>query len=1709
MLARLAALFLGDEAAAGVCTPEHERKLGAVSPAPSWVTSRGFASVGTPAVAQVSAHTDLRPTYTSASPRQITPTSPLQPDTATAAFPQIVRVKDPETASSPRIAAFNANSAAGRAACPLSRSRAAPAVQTPPLASPQEPTHEQKAMDLERASNASPPYGCSMRVNGSQQRRPREDVDSCLASLPSANLTHEEEGGLRHSSGEPCSNQKRREDETPPRREQRDVSSQDQKDRRASSQAKGTLRRDKQSSRSLANTREPGAPVEKGPEEDKGESLGLSGSLISGRTKGDGVSYAQIVPRAKEGKERKEATMSEDLTLPCRPDLGDEATEKIEDSPAFLVSCAGEPSGRATAKRSAEIPDAGGHIPAAGRGMQTGEKTRRAEPSKERQGTIERPGVWPTKGRNGPRRQSTEAQKGKGQEQEGDGAAETQRRKDASCAELTLVPGQGVEASRSLSRSPSTGDEPAPPCGKQGAGQQHNMSVCHLASLYEQVSTATHPSAFAPFLGRFDGLEETPRSLIDRRGTRCRRGAVREKGGNAFSSPVSSPWPACGGHAPSTRRSFTPTTAEQWDEGEAGQESRFTDDPSRRDQEVLFRDETGSVHLLRLLPASAASGEDVLPPTDRHSGASRLSTDQERSSIPEGRESGQCLTSSGTRHSASSFSRFLSSTPASDRQARDEGNGGSVAADAKRNVHKNVGCERPLSSASPGVGGHADSKCIDAANAVDRAFAETMRERKGDVCGGVHAIEEKPEQCEPGNPKGDGEGERSPLSGQGCGARDTRLNRNGTKDRQSCGTPNESELSGWNEENASNLPHLLSPSIFHQRFASSSLSRSDPSSGSASLAAYAGFREVTGVYPLVSNTAAKSLGCLDRSQNAVPPHTGTKQSQDDADCAPLQGLLGTANCEAVETAATEEQREEKEGRQRKTDDLSAKGEVPESGVAHFRIASSSSEVERPDVDISVLASVDPYRRCLGVRKRADPADFFFAKDAAASSAYPPGMATTPTRTTAPASLFSSGLVFALGVSPPLPTEKREKTSDLLSCLRSSSMPLEPETVGEQDCLFFPFPAALKAPDLRAQETADRLERREKSERIPPRGEVQSFAAAFASIEAQAKNEREGGDARDDRGDDGERERRVWLSSRSAPFPLSAQGEQGEASGRRTRVDFSSLHHRKQTPPAASEVLFSSAMKDDTGSTWEEPGRKRETAQARESSGKRWRSRDEDRPPMKRALCVGCNYLGKFCQLDGAAADCLSVANVLRYDLGFDSVRCLYTDKTLTGPTQAEETLHSPTKANILRHLVSLVEDACAGDVILFFFSGCGAMMSPAHPYFSDISDSALLPDDFESPGVPLRLIFGSELKAVVDSVAPGVQFCLIFDCCHAQRFLPALSGCGFTAKKREIPSHSLKGPSLFNCSSGAGVLALQKPKRDGYLFAWPPSALPPCGSAVPPLPSSLSSLSSFLPRATPGRSATDSHRAFRVKSAGFLSPALSHSAHEILARGERLESGGLPGRQATESRALFPISASLPENPAGSASIFVLVPDDATPAAEVLLQGSHNPTGWFTHRLLSAMKNLRRGASYFDVADAAAVAPMPLHASLFSPLVMERANGGSVGRGTAKGFGSEREGLSFLFTGEERFQLLFTPHTPPQSLCFLSRSSLSCCSFTPFSSSAAASGLVKSAITEDNFPAFLDEVRAREIADAAKTTQTSQDSDAGNGTGDELGNRGS
>ncbi|KAJ1392387.1 Caspase-like domain superfamily [Sesbania bispinosa] len=137
-----------------------------------------------------------------------------------------------------------------------------------------------------------------------------------------------------------------------------------------------------------------------------------------------------------------------------------------------------------------------------------------------------------------------------------------------------------------------------------------------------------------------------------------------------------------------------------------------------------------------------------------------------------------------------------------------------------------------------------------------------------------------------------------------------------------------------------------------------------------------------------------------------------------------------------------------------------------------------------------------------------------------------------------------------------------------------------------------------------------------------------------------------------------------------------------------------------------------------------------------------------------AVLVGCNYPNTSHELHGCINDVLAMRDTLVKRFGFNPTNIqLLTDEPGSSSPM-------PTGANIKKALASMVDQAEAGDVLYFHYSGHGTRIpskKPAHPFRHE---EAIVPCDF-------NLITDLDFRQLVNRVPKGVSLTILSDSCHS------------------------------------------------------------------------------------------------------------------------------------------------------------------------------------------------------------------------------------------------------------------------------------------------------------------------------------------------------
>lgn len=150
----------------------------------------------------------------------------------------------------------------------------------------------------------------------------------------------------------------------------------------------------------------------------------------------------------------------------------------------------------------------------------------------------------------------------------------------------------------------------------------------------------------------------------------------------------------------------------------------------------------------------------------------------------------------------------------------------------------------------------------------------------------------------------------------------------------------------------------------------------------------------------------------------------------------------------------------------------------------------------------------------------------------------------------------------------------------------------------------------------------------------------------------------------------------------------------------------------------------------------------------------------DVPPKltgkRRALLIGCNYVGQKAELRGCINDTRSLRDLLMKTYGWksDQIRIL-----------TDETYHCrPTRRNIENACRWLVQDAKPGDIFFFSFSGHGGQQEDPNGFEEDGMNETLLPLDFKNAG---QISDDMLNQLLVQTLPSGAKLTAVIDACHS------------------------------------------------------------------------------------------------------------------------------------------------------------------------------------------------------------------------------------------------------------------------------------------------------------------------------------------------------
>eukprot|EP00933_Yihiella_yeosuensis_P002470 TRINITY_DN10417_c1_g1_i1.p1 TRINITY_DN10417_c1_g1~~TRINITY_DN10417_c1_g1_i1.p1 ORF type:complete len:1316 (-),score=234.34 TRINITY_DN10417_c1_g1_i1:112-4023(-) len=142
--------------------------------------------------------------------------------------------------------------------------------------------------------------------------------------------------------------------------------------------------------------------------------------------------------------------------------------------------------------------------------------------------------------------------------------------------------------------------------------------------------------------------------------------------------------------------------------------------------------------------------------------------------------------------------------------------------------------------------------------------------------------------------------------------------------------------------------------------------------------------------------------------------------------------------------------------------------------------------------------------------------------------------------------------------------------------------------------------------------------------------------------------------------------------------------------------------------------------------------------------------------QRRAVTVGCNYIGTQYQLSGCINDSDTFISLLTEDFGYSvaDIRQLRDDHPQ----------RMPTRKNITAALNWLVKGAKEGDHLFFHYSGHGSQRQDTDGDEVDGKDETIVPCDYQNAGM---LADDDLRKILVEPLCKGVRLTVIMDCCHS------------------------------------------------------------------------------------------------------------------------------------------------------------------------------------------------------------------------------------------------------------------------------------------------------------------------------------------------------
>lgn len=149
----------------------------------------------------------------------------------------------------------------------------------------------------------------------------------------------------------------------------------------------------------------------------------------------------------------------------------------------------------------------------------------------------------------------------------------------------------------------------------------------------------------------------------------------------------------------------------------------------------------------------------------------------------------------------------------------------------------------------------------------------------------------------------------------------------------------------------------------------------------------------------------------------------------------------------------------------------------------------------------------------------------------------------------------------------------------------------------------------------------------------------------------------------------------------------------------------------------------------------------------------------NRSPRRKALVIGCSYMGTQNELRGCISDALRVNDFLVQRCGYAQDDIVILRDDIQGNPRMV-----PTRENIIAAMQWLVNDAIPGDCLFLSYSGHGTQADDLDGDEDDGKDDAICPVDFKQNGL---LIDDVIHDIIVRTLPQGCKLTALMDCCHS------------------------------------------------------------------------------------------------------------------------------------------------------------------------------------------------------------------------------------------------------------------------------------------------------------------------------------------------------